>query len=606
MDRKEYERLIGIDTSKTAAGIKSLFFEKEPNAPKDLTMQLAAYMLYLLGEHPEIPCEDFYCFCSEACKYSPHLNDTQMGFDFALCEGDRDDRYISWADITKLRGKFSGDELAAYILQGSGLEPVSHMPESLSELVYRVLNPGTGEEISSVISGDGSFLAQCWLNHPQQAYAAYPIRYFDRSCMSALADIIGADYRVEDEDFYPDRERKNLFCHFPSMNAYKYRRAYERILKNDEGLTDEALENSSFEWWYTASLLSLLENDGKLACVMNASCLSSKKDAKARKLFIEKGLVEQVIILPEKLYADKRRRLALVVFSRENRKVLFKDAVQKAVPSRIRGRKLEVITEEDISDITDDSFGVYLTLEKLAENSYSLDSVNNFKQTDIVTDLPVIQLSEVMVKMFRGTQLSMTELLSDKETDYVLIMASDIQDGVAAGPFERYINYSYASKVAGFEIHNGDILIGRSGYAPKEGGSAPAHFDIAVFEDDGESKKIASGGLYILRPKQRDIRISYYIKAYLESQAGQTTISAKSSKPNSTGYDSEFRGGRNIPLRVFKNLNIPYPPLEKLTEIGSACRELSVKILNAKKEISEDLKEISNLIAEQAKIKEEV
>ena len=391
------------------------------------------------------------------------------------------------------------------------------------------------------------------------------------------------------------------------MERYQYLRPNSKDDSSTAQNVKTAMKNASFEWWYSASLIENVKQKGKLACVMNASCLNSRADTEARKYFIENGLIESVTILPEKLYPDKRRRLALVAFSRNNNSIRFLNAVKNAESFRIKGKKVEIITDKNISEIIDNSRGISLSAQKLRENSYCLDSMTDFASVEIKTNLPTVQLNTLTDKIFRGSQTSLSATEAGKETEHVWIMPSDLQDGIISEPLNKYIQKDAAEKLENYVLREGDILISRTGYRAKnDSKDAPVHFDVAVFEDDCEAKKIANGGLYIIRPNYEKGEISYFIKAFLESPMAQKMLTARSSRPNGKGYESGYRGGVILPLGALKEISIPYPEQNIRAEIEVQCRELSFQIMNDKKEIDESLVEISELFEENAESEEKI
>lgn len=515
--------------------------------------------------------------------------------DCSISEGDREDKYIAWSDILELNGRFTQKELAAYLLFGDTNIPYTHVPDGVAELSYQLLQVKEKDSLADFTVNDGSFLAHCWFTHPQVKMCGFPMSIYDSAVAQIRADLIGAEYFIDEGDYIPETKVNKIFCHFPSTELHIPLIKYK---VKEYGIYEDIPEKSSIEWCYSALLLKKLKKGGKVVCIMNGGCLSDRKDSEARKYFLDRGLVGRVIILPEKLFPDKRRRLAMVVFSRDNKKVRFYNATHKASYSRFKGKKIDIIDQCNIDEILNDNSGYSVSLKTISSNGYSLDSAKYYTDEDITIDSNTVPLKSLAADIFRGAQISQAESQSECETDCVWVMPKNIQDGVVLGPWEKFVSHDFTKRLKRYEILQGDVVICRLGYDAKEkagNSDNTIHYKVAVFEDEGITHKLANDGVFVIRPKDGNTEISYYIKAFLESDLGQKMLALNVSKPKNKSYGGGYKNGVVLSKQVLENLCVPYPDEETRKEIIILCKNYSGEILEAKKKIEKNKYKISEL-----------
>ncbi len=607
--KKEFDRLIHVDTSNVYADIEEVFLGKTGGANLPLEIPLVAYALYLMQAHPELPCGEFYTFCNSMRGFSFNWDNIEYVMDVTLSEGDRDrmdgisGENVEWADILKLRWHFTQDELAACLLFGDGSALYTHVPEGVAELAYRLLKIKKNDIVADASVTDGTFLAYCTLNHPEMKAVGYPVDMYETAVAQARADFIGADYFLEEYGMFPLDQQDKIFCNFPAIleeNDFFVTRKRHLTIP-----APELPENTSIEWLYSKSLLGTLNRGGKMVAIMNAGCLSSRNDWDARKYFVGNGLIEEVIILPEKLYLGGRRRLALVSFSRNNRSIHFVNAEHKARSSRLRGKKVEILDAENLEDILSTDSGLTVSASRVKKQDYSLEIKHFYPSAEAKLSTNSIKLCDLHYRIFRGAQLSFSACRSSKETDCIFIMPRNIQNGFITVPYDKYIRPDIAEKKKAYEIHDGDILLERIGYKTLIGDDSDAiHFNVAIYDGMSDKKCFANEGLYILRHDEQYDEDPYYIKAFLESSAGQKKL-ALSATEHAGNSKKEYHGGILLPIDKLKQLEIPWPSKAQRIEIGNISRKLSAKYSEARLEINAGKEKLSGIFNDEMYFKEE-
>lgn len=86
--------------------------------------------------------------------------------------------------------------------------------------------------------------------------------------------------------------------------------------------------NANFAFALTA--LSRMKEDGRCAFILPCGCLSSDVESEVREYFISSGLVERVILMPDKMFESTSIPTCVMVFSHGNKTVKFYDCRKKA------------------------------------------------------------------------------------------------------------------------------------------------------------------------------------------------------------------------------------------------------------------------------------
>ena len=149
--------------------------------------------------------------------------------------------------------------------------------------------------------------------------------------------------------------------------------------------------NANFVFVFDA--LYRLNDGGKCAFVLPSGALSSDIEKDVRGYLIDNGLIERVIMLPERMFESTGIPVCVVELSRGNTKVGFYDCRELADKEarqqrgqyggnshtgRIYTKELNVLSDDLISDICADTdekkpgFSAFVELDRIKENDYNL------------------------------------------------------------------------------------------------------------------------------------------------------------------------------------------------------------------------------------------
>ena len=90
--------------------------------------------------------------------------------------------------------------------------------------------------------------------------------------------------------------------------------------------TVETLQRASSDWLFNAAIIEQMQESGKAVAIMTNGATWNAMDKGIRRYFVENGLIETVISLPEKLFTGFSIPTTLVVFNKGNTKIRMVDA----------------------------------------------------------------------------------------------------------------------------------------------------------------------------------------------------------------------------------------------------------------------------------------
>jgi len=395
-------------------------------------------------------------------------------------------------------------------------------PESLCRLVVRILDISPEAMVADLGCGTGEFLRCASETEPKA-------RYYGRELDSAILRY--AEYRLQNAG-QVKLEQGNMF-------ELRNCRAFDRVFSNypfglpiallSEDRSPQGIRNflstfsdavsgwtkmTSADWLFNDLLISCLKEDGKACAVMTRGSIRNTKDAPVRAEFIERGWIEAVILLPEKLFATTAIPTTLIVLSRGNRSVRMVDATEFFEKGRRQNALSDGNIDEIVHTLTANSVcSVSVSAEELRENEYSLDPARFLFRNRAPTRGKRFQ--ELIGDITRGAPLRAEELdrmVSDTPTSYRYLMLADIRDGIIDEDL-RYIREDcFDRRLEKYCIRKGDLILSKNG----------APFKAAVAENEDDCFIIATGNLYIIRLTEDTD--PYYIKAYLESESGTESL----------------------------------------------------------------------------------
>lgn len=499
---------------------------------------------------------------------------------FATMSLDDLDAYLyenkdSWNKLLALKGKYTNDELAECInnLDFTDGDYFEIVPDSISELVDELLDIQKGEKVIQLNNQISNFVEKGQAKHPDTVFFTY-----DREYVSLTNSFIVSDVNNHKDIIFmehlEDEEKYNKV--FANCILDPNRDVYAGELENyiNEYWNDFPCKVSG-AWSTCGWALTFLEKKGKVVALMNAGQLTVKQTMEARKFICEKGYIEGVIILPDKMYLNTWVNPFLVVLNKKkHKKIKFYDATKKYMSGRVKGKRINVFTEDNISCIASEYEKginvVEVDLSIIRENDYNLNPFRYITNNDSAKKM--IELGSVICDIRRGISITATEMdenISDEPSDVRCIVPSSINDGVIT---KTYYYHGDIKKPGKNDAHQLSILFSKSGNP----------FKIAYSSD----RYLVVGNLYILDLDRRKINTAY-VRCFLNSKQGQDEIRRYAVGPATP----------IISIENLKKIKIPIFEDEKQEEINRRCEEIVLELDRCYRQISDNVQEINSMFS---------
>ena len=286
-----------------------------------------------------------------------------------------------------------------------------YTPREVAVLMAHLMEPRPGERICDPCCGSGGLLIKCHLrlletngvqdngrrklpNHIQ------PLRLFGQEInpatfamarMNVVIHDLDADIRIGDTMRQPAfKDAAGRLLTFdavvanPMWNQSFPTETYENDPYERFGLGIPPA--SSADWGWLQHMLATLGDGGRMAVVLDTGAVSrgsgnqgSNRERDIRKAFVERDLIEAVLLLPENLFYNTTAPGVILVIHRRKRRsgeILLVNASRRFA----KGRPKNYLTEEDITAIAQvyhnwqavEGFSAIITREEAARNDYNL------------------------------------------------------------------------------------------------------------------------------------------------------------------------------------------------------------------------------------------
>ena len=371
---------------------------------------------------------------------------------------------------------------------------------------------------------------------------------------------------------------------------------YRNMIQNDFNFQNEILEKTSLEWLFNLLTINHLTDDGRALSVVKINTLSNPKNKNIRKYFIENGYIESIILLPENILIGSSVSLALIVFSKGNKKIRFVDASNFYTKERRKkGDRLnptkKILEENNIRDIlkflnSDDNSEISISkgIEEFSENDYNLDVIENievipeFENSKKIKEL----IDKKIIKdIIRGSQISLDELKdlrSYEETPYIYLTLSNINDGfIEYENIEDYLK-KIPEKQEKFCIKNNAFLISKIGNPP---------YKFVVAQIPENRKIIASGNFAIIEVNEKKLN-PWYLAAFF-----MTDIGVKVLKKAYIGVNFS-----SLSIKKLEDIAIPVPSIEEQNRIAQRYIDAITEIKNMKKDLKDKIQAVKEVFFE--------
>ena len=541
--------------------------------------------------------------------------------------------------------RFNEDELLAFILfafdfnyylnKKSEKEKkiiMSPLPNSLSKLSFKLLDIKDNDYVLNFYSELGNFAIESFLNSPSINIRGIEDFFLTRNISILKASLISDNIKfsditpnyfeeVESEDieidscievfrikpafeYSPKQKVDKIFSNLALISNYFFNslyisefyqynkrgkeevtEIYKRYLCNDLKISNEIVENASLEWLsYIKIVEEQLKDEGKALSLVESEILYDyNNNEKIREYFIKKGYIEAIILLPEKIMFDVNASLALIVFSKGNKKIRFVDASNFGKTKKIKEKNITILRDSDVDEIinllnndTNSRVATSKEIKDFSENYYNLGVDINIAPSSIDPSKKTIRgipLKKLIKNIMRGSQISSEELedyRATEKTSNIYLSISDINDGlIDFKNIETYLK-NIPENQEKFLVKNEYILLSKYSKSPK----------LAIVKNLGEEKVIASGNLIIIEVDEKEIE-PYYLAALFSSKKGIKILKE--------AYSIKAKDKENATLSIkkLKELRIPIPSQEICIEIAYEYERILNRINKKKLELKE-------------------
>ena len=441
-------------------------------------------------------------------------NDDERIFVFEMLNG-----FVVASDLKRWE-EFTASDLREFILsydeEDFGMETAT--PDSISNLVYRILEIKDGETVIDCCSGIASFLMNSAKTQPNATYVGVEINLWVATVASIKAKLSKYNISIKKDN-----------CFNYASLGYKYDKAFSnhpfnmriRILNDGSEImgklqssVPELMKATSADWLFTYSCLNMLNEKGKAVAIMTLGSLWNTIDKPIREYFLKTKKIQSIITLPSKMFSNTAIPVALVVMSQEDSdEIRFVDASKLCV----EGRRQNTFSSENIDEIVrsvneDSSISRTVSIEEIVKENCSFNPSQYLeKKVEIKDGVPFESLIKNITRGASCTAAELDKMTSKSPTDYQYLMLANIQGGVIEKELP-YINEIH-EKMEKYCIKTGNIIISKNGYP----------FKVAVADVPANRKVLASGNLFVIEVDEEKVN-PYYLKAFFESEVGIASL----------------------------------------------------------------------------------
>lgn len=278
-----------------------------------------------------------------------------------------------------------------------------YTPKEVGWLMARLLNPEPYKTIYDPACGSGGLLIKPRLlftqTHPDQKSQApqiygqelTPTTYAMAKMNAFLHDFIGADIQIGDTFRNPrfvekssSLQRFDYVVANPMWNQKEYDEAF---YENDNWsrFSDGTAPSSSADWGWVQHILASLKNDGRAAIVLDTGAVSRGSGSKnadrerdIRKKFVERDLIEGVVLLPENLFYNTSAPGIILLLDRNKPSERKEQILLINLSQHFEKRKPKNILTDEGIDAATEVYQAWESREKLS----SVITLGDAQKTD--------------------------------------------------------------------------------------------------------------------------------------------------------------------------------------------------------------------------------
>ena len=315
------------------------------------------------------------------------------------------------------------------------------------------------------------------------------------------------------------------------------------------------------EWHEILFNLSLLDRNGKMVTLITNSTLANNLSVKTRQALVEKGYIESIIELPDRLLENTGIELYAVVLSYGNKGIKFLDASQAYTEQR-RRKDIDVTTV--LENLDNPEVCRFESIESIAREGYNLLPKRYTLKTNIIDGVSLGEICNIS----RGLVISSKELddfVTDVDTGVRYLYTKDADGDAVDYSQSPFIDVEKLKRK--FTLLDNDTwLLGRT---------SPFRSNMLYVE--GNDKLIANGNQFSITilPKYKNQYLLPYLALYFNSKAGREQI-------------ERFAVGqliKSLSLKDLKTLKIPKVSIERQIEVVNRIRMIETEIKTVKEEL---------------------
>ena len=328
-----------------------------------------------------------------------------------------------------------------------------YTPREVAVLMARILEPQPGMTVYDPACGSGGLLIKCHLRllethgveqngHRRLPSQHAPLRLFGQEINPttfAMARMNAVIHDMEADIRLGDTMRQPAF----RDNAGRLQ-TFDLVVANpmwNQGFPAEVYENDPYErfafgippastadWGWLQHMYASLKDGGRMAVVLDTGAVSrgsgsqgSSRERDIRKAFVERDLIEAVILLPENLFYNTTAPGIILVINkakRHPREILLVNASKLF----LKGRPKNYLGEEHVERIAavyhgwtaEEGLSAIISLEEAARNDYNLSPSRYVAQNGGEEVLP---LEEAVLRLQKAEE---ERAAADRELQRIL------------------------------------------------------------------------------------------------------------------------------------------------------------------------------------------
>ena len=474
--------------------------------------------------------------------------------------------------IERIANIFTEEELKAVILiadfSSHGRVSEISTVKGVSQLALQLLDINENDIVLNQCSGINNFLIETFLSTAAKDFYGVEIDTEAVCIAKARCSVLNdVDAMLTGCSKIKTIQGNVLSQEFSSLNANKVfsdgpfmLRFWERDVWNNRVLRNQYAHEKrtiTSDWIFASAAHINQKKPGRTVVLMSNNGLWNEADRDIRKRFVEQGLIETIIALPERILSYTNIASTMLVLSENNKTVKLVDATGIYT----QGRRQNSLEESDIQkivkacrDVCDSEFCKTVTEKELAAQEYIL-SPSRYITNPVHEKLQdnSYEFGTLVNSINRGAVLSsqiLDNLVSVEPTEFQYLMLKDIINGELSKNLPYLTNLEERYKR--YFVKPGNLII-----------SKISPFKIAMVDISEDSKVLANGNLYFI-DIDRTKANPYFIMLYLQSEEGISQL-------NSWATGAAMR---SISIRDLQKIRIPKVSLEEQNRIEEEYKDL--------------------------------